>query len=136
MCPVFPGVGLDGGGMFRGDRRIYSRGTDEYASAAARGLLDRLPPPPGPASPEAIEEAETLVGAPMPKLLRDLYLVANGGFGPGYGLLGLRDGFTDDTQRNAVDILRETSQGIWPGMPSCPRATHQAEAHRQRRVHL
>jgi hypothetical protein len=54
----------------------------------------------------------------MPDLLRDLYSVANGGFGPGYGLLGLRNGFTDDLHRNAIDILREGPGGIWPGMPS------------------
>lgn len=37
--PGLPGVALDGGGTFRGDRRLYRRGTDEYADAVARGLL-------------------------------------------------------------------------------------------------
>ncbi|MEQ4208853.1 SMI1/KNR4 family protein [Actinopolymorpha sp. B9G3] len=83
QVPGLPGVELEGAGMFSGDRRIYTRGTDEYASAAERGLLDRLLPPPPSADRAAIEEAESLVGAPLPALLKDLYSVANGGFGPG-----------------------------------------------------
>ena len=54
----------------------------------------------------------------MVPLLRNLYGVANGGFGPGYGLLGLRGGFTDDMGRTATDILMEVPQGLWPGMPT------------------
>ncbi|MET7423153.1 hypothetical protein [Dactylosporangium sp. NPDC005555] len=45
-----------------------------------------------PASPAVVAEAEELIGRPLPSLLRRLYLeVGNGGFGPGYGLLSLRD---------------------------------------------
>ncbi|WP_319461487.1 hypothetical protein [Micromonospora sp. RTP1Z1] len=40
---------------------------------------------------------EKLSGIALPPLLRRLYLqVGNGGFGPGYGLLGLRGGHTLD----------------------------------------
>jgi len=116
--PGRPGVALAGGGIFRGDRRLYQRGTPEFANAEAEGLLDRLPLPPPPASPVAIEEAEALVGGVLPELLRDLYAVANGGFGPGCGLLGLSGGFTDDMQRTAIDILAEVPKGFWPGMPT------------------
>lgn len=116
--PGRPGVALAGGAAFRGDRQFYWRGTSEFAAAHAEGLLDRLPPPPGPASPHAIVEAENLVGSALPALLRDLYAEANGGFGPGYGLLGLRGGYTDDMHRTAIDILAEAPQGLWPGMPT------------------
>jgi hypothetical protein len=116
--PGLPGAALEGGGMFRGSRRLYHRGTPEFADAVAKGVVDRLPPPPVPAHPAAVEEVESLVGAPMPTLLKNLYVLANGGFGPGYGLLGLRDGFTDDMHRTAVDILGEVPRGLWPGMPS------------------
>jgi hypothetical protein len=116
--PGLPGVALAGGGVFRGDRRLYHRGTAEFATAAGKGLLDRLPPPPPPATSAAIAQAESLVGAPLPELLRGLYAVANGGFGPGYGVLGLREGFMDDMNRTAVDILAEIPDGLWPGMPS------------------
>jgi hypothetical protein len=96
---------------------MYWRGTSSFVQAEAEGLLDRLPPPPPPASPDAIEEAEAVVGGALPALLKDLYALANGGFGPGYGLLGLRGGFTDDMQRSAIDILAEVPIGLWPGMP-------------------
>ncbi|MFI6737859.1 SMI1/KNR4 family protein [Nonomuraea sp. NPDC050451] len=47
-------------------------------------------PPPAPAT--AVAEAEEAIGHPLPPLLRRLYLeVANGGFGPGGGLLGVPD---------------------------------------------
>ncbi|WP_149261996.1 hypothetical protein [Actinomadura sp. K4S16] len=64
---------------------------------AAGGYIDEVPPgrsaPLRPAPPSAVAEAEELAGRPLPSLLRRLYLeVGNGGFGPGYGLLGLRDG--------------------------------------------
>jgi hypothetical protein len=35
-----------------------------------------------------------------------MYLeVGNGGFGPGYGILGVEGGHTDDTHKTAVDLL-------------------------------
>jgi hypothetical protein len=58
-----------------------------------------------------------LLGADLPSLLRRLYLeVANGGFGPGYGVLGLDGGFRDDMKRTATDILE--NHDSWPGLPS------------------
>jgi hypothetical protein len=49
--------------------------------------------PPAPAS--VIESAEKALGFPLPPLLREIYVsLANGGFGPAYGLVGLRGGYT------------------------------------------
>lgn len=49
-----------------------------------------LPGLPPPASLEAVAEAERVIGYPLPPLLRRLYLeVANGGFGPRAGILGV-----------------------------------------------
>ncbi|MDH6709100.1 hypothetical protein P3T27_005846 [Kitasatospora sp. MAA19] len=43
-----------------------------------------------PASPEAVAEAERVIGHSLPPLLRRLYLeVANGGFGPRRSVLGV-----------------------------------------------
>jgi len=116
--PRFPGEATDGGGVFSRGCRLYYRGSTQFADAAARGMLDRLPPPPGPATPEQVAEAEALLGAPLPPLLRALYAVANGGFGPAYGLLGLRDGWRDDLRRTGVDIVGDVSAGRWPGIPA------------------
>lgn len=43
-----------------------------------------------------VEAAEKTLGFSLPPLLRDLYTqVANGGFGPGYGIFGLDGGYAD-----------------------------------------
>jgi hypothetical protein len=50
-----------------------------------------------PASSEAVGEAERELGFPLPALLKACYLeVGNGGFGPAYGILGLRGGYVSD----------------------------------------
>lgn len=56
-----------------------------------------------PLSTNAVAEIETALGFRLPALLVDVYAeIANGGFGPGYGLLGLGDGgFTDDLGHTA-----------------------------------
>src|SRR5688572_7984728 len=95
--PGRPGVDLEGGGAFQGApdgkmQRMYTRGSRRYLRAKAQGWIEPLPPL-RPAPRSAVEEAEALAGAPLPPLLRRLYLeVGNGGFGPGYALLGLRGG--------------------------------------------
>jgi hypothetical protein len=102
-----PGARLEGGGVFfGGNRRLYRRGSPEHLEARAAGLVERLPPP-TPTPPEAVEEAQVMVGHPLPGLLRRLYLeVGNGGFGPGYGILGVRGGHGDDYERTAIDLDR------------------------------
>jgi hypothetical protein len=104
--PGVPGARLAGGGVFRDNRRLYQRGSPQHLEARAAGLVERLPPP-TPAPPDAVEEAQVAVGHPLPALLRRLYLeVGNGGFGPGYGILGVRGGHGDDYGRTAVDLDR------------------------------
>lgn len=95
--------------------RRYTRGTPDYESALRQGMLERLPHTP-PASTSAVEQAEELVGATLPGLLKNIFLdIANGGFGPAYGVLGVEHGFRDDLQRTAVDILKRRDE--WLGMP-------------------
>jgi hypothetical protein len=68
----------------------YLRGTPEHLQARAMGLVARLPPPPVALS-EAVLELEEALGCLLPPLLRRLFLeVANGGFGPRRGILGVR----------------------------------------------
>lgn len=102
-------------------RRIYQRGTPEYLQARQAGLLERLPAL-VPAPADAVAEAEDLIGCRLPPLLRRLYLeVGNGGFGPGYGMLGLRGGHRDDIRRTALDLYREehgTSSSHWSFLPA------------------
>ena len=123
--PGVPGARLSGPGLFEGNRRVYRRGSPEHLEARAAGLVDRLPPL-TPASPAAVEEAEGLLGHPLSLLLRRLYLeVGNGGFGPGYGILGVRGGHPeipgDDYHHTAVDLYRQARSGsftAWRRMPA------------------
>ena len=101
-----PGVELNGGGAFRHREgqlyRIYTRGTPEYDEARARGWLQGLPPL-ARATPAQLAAAEVAVGLPFPRLLRRLYTeVADGGFGPGYGLLALAVGGRADGEAPSV----------------------------------
>lgn len=118
-----PGVDLDGGGMFRPGphgvmRRVYRRGSRRYAQARARGWIEPLPPL-TPAPLDAVVEAESAAGVPLPPLLRRLYLeIGNGGFGPGYGLLGLRGGHTA-AGAIAITALESDVRRGWDG-PAIP----------------
>ena len=70
-----------------------------------------------PATPEQLQRVEDRVGFPLPEALRTLYLeVGNGGFGPGYGILGVDDGATDDLGAN-VEQLYELLSAPDPEVP-------------------
>jgi hypothetical protein len=59
--------------------------------------------PSPPATPEQVQASQRRLGFSLPVPLRQVVMqVANGGFGPGYGLLGLESGATDDKGRTAV----------------------------------
>jgi hypothetical protein len=72
----------------------YDRNSAAHVAAKAAGAIELLPTPPQPpASESAVAEAEAIIGHRLPPLLRRLYReVANGGFGPGSGLLGVLGG--------------------------------------------
>jgi SMI1 / KNR4 family (SUKH-1) len=120
--PGIPGAALGGGGAFTRSadgrvRRMYRRGSPEHFQAVRSGLIDRLPAL-AVAEPGAVAEAEATIGFQLPPLLRRLYVeVANGGFGPGYGILGIRAGHKDDSRRTALDLYRQAHDGPsawWP----------------------
>lgn len=57
-------------------------------------------PPAPPATPDEIEASEERLGFTLPRAVRELYEIANGGA----GFLGLIDGRVDDLDSNAVDL--------------------------------
>ena len=58
-----------------------------------------------PASENAVAATERRLGFNLPQTLRQIYLeVANGGFGPGYGVIGVEGGFTDDLGHTVADL--------------------------------
>ncbi|MCP3854010.1 MAG: SMI1/KNR4 family protein [Actinomycetia bacterium] len=114
QIPGVPGADPDRAGVFllRPDgrrSRIYDRNSDEFSRAKTSGLIKPLDSPPHPpATQELIAEAERAIGQPLPGLLRRLYLeVANGGFGPSHGLLGVGTGHGEAPDETALDRYRE-----------------------------
>jgi hypothetical protein len=75
-----------------------------------------------PASEAAVRAAERRLGFRLPETLREIYLtVANGGFGPGYGVMGVEGGFTDDMGHTVADLYEIYREGdptdptwLWP----------------------
>lgn len=58
-----------------------------------------------PATFQALDAAEIRLGFKLPTLLRRIYAeVANGGFGPSYGLLGIGGGATNEDSRDSVEV--------------------------------
>jgi hypothetical protein len=122
--PGVPGTALSGGGAFRRStsglrQRLYTRGSREHLTARAAGLVERLPAL-RTASPDALAAAEAALRHRLPPLLHRLYLeVGNGGFGPGYGLLGVAEGHRNEAGKTAVS-LREGWDGLPPALlPIC-----------------
>jgi len=73
------------------------------------------PPLYPPATPESVTEAEATLGLRLPSLVRQLYVdVANGGFGPGAGLLGLAGGYSDAEGRTLVSVYQAFAASWWP----------------------
>ena len=67
-----------------------------FVSSVPRTPPRQSAPLPPPATLQAVAEAEALLGFSLPPLLSQLYTtVANGGFGPGYGIVGLRGGYLE-----------------------------------------
>ena len=82
-----------------------------------------------PATHAQLDRASRQLGIPIPADLRTIYVeVANGGFGPGYGLLGVDSGGTDDSGANverAYELLSAPDPEVpdWEwlegGLPCC-----------------
>jgi hypothetical protein len=63
------------------------------------------------ASENAVVSTERRLGFELPPTLRAIYRkVANGGFGPGYGVMGVEGGFTDDLGNTIVDLYESYRQ--------------------------
>jgi hypothetical protein len=82
-----------------------------------------------PLSRRGLDAAERRLGFQLPPVVRQLYgNVANGGFGPGYGLIGLVGGNLSDLNKDAVEdylVRRGTDETdrswYWPEavLPVC-----------------
>lgn len=74
------------------------------------------------ASKQVMHDAQRRLGFPLPEFLVRVYSqVSNGGFGPGYGLIGLPGGYRDGPLGSIVDVYEnhrsedlEDSAWRWP----------------------
>ena len=104
-------------------RRVVRSGADDELMAEAERIQDAMDRPrdrplPAPATPAALDAAEVAMSVTLPPLLRRLYgEVANGGFGPGSGLIGVRGGWTDDEGRSMEQLHEMLAEGD-PDEPS------------------
>lgn len=64
-----------------------------------------------------------MIGLKLPPLLKRMYSdVANGGFGPAYGFIGVEGGATDDLRESIVDLyIGSQSQQFRQRFPNWPR---------------
>ena len=61
------------------------------------------------ATSKQIAATETELGFALPPLYRQILIeIGNGGFGPGYGLLGAQGGHVDFDRRTLIEIYRQT----------------------------
>jgi hypothetical protein len=92
-----------------GSDDLVERIRERLTLPAIAGLASR-PALPERATVDAIEAAEESLDFALPSLLKQLLReVANGGFGPGHGLLGVRDGATDEHGNSLVDLYDSLS---------------------------
>lgn len=94
--------------------RVRARMSEKrFDMVDAKTALLRLPEP---ASASSLAHVEEKLGVSLPPVLREVYMtIANGGFGPGYGLLGGPGGHADEETGDLVGTYRWASEGfIWP----------------------
>jgi hypothetical protein len=96
---------------------------------ARRTDMGRQAPLPEPARHADLRRAEEVLGCQLPQVITGVYsAIANGGFGPGYGLVGIgggRAGFVNGTTRRHCEeeyaAFRQMRDFSWPAhlLPVC-----------------
>ena len=107
--------------------RLLRQGPDAELTARASDIERSMTTPaerplPAPATQEQLDDAERRIGFALPPLLRRLYAeIANGGFGPGPGLLGVTGGWRTDHGKTVEDLhaemleaVHENRHWVWP----------------------
>ena len=107
--------------------RLLRQGPDAEITARADSIERSMTTPaeiplPAPASEAQLAAAERRLGFDLPPLQRRLYgEVANGGFGPGSGILGIAGGWATDRRQTVEDLyeemleaVQENPRWVWP----------------------
>ena len=107
--------------------RLLRQGPDDELTVRAEAIERSMTTPaerplPAPASEEQLNAAERRLGFALPPLLRRVYAeVANGGVGPGPGMLGVKGGQPNDHGKTVEDLyaemleaVQENRRWVWP----------------------
>lgn len=98
--------------------RVWLR-LQKRARSGSPDMLDGPSTYQAPLADEGLDVVAERLGTPLPRAVRQLWgQVANGGFGPGYGIIGLLDGFRTDLGRDAVEeyeamLLPDPDEPSW-----------------------
>jgi SMI1 / KNR4 family (SUKH-1) len=100
--------------------RIRQRADDPHTRTDSFG--PGFPPRFPPASEATLADAERRLGFALPSSLAAVYVhVGNGGFGPGYGLIGLPGGYTGGENGSIVELYEtrrnpdpSDTNWVWP----------------------
>ena len=103
--------------------QMIARIAERRANPATRiDVRQSAPPLMPPVNQDAIRDAEQRLGFALPAFLTTLYTtVGNGGFGPGYGLVGLKGGYTS-VDLSLVDWYRMVRAPAPDGVSTWPDA--------------
>lgn len=101
-------------------QRLQERNADRWSWRATTSGI-HLPKALRPVTASALQTVERAIGFELPEMVRAIYLeVGNGGFGPGFGIVGMKggpklDGCTLETcYRNMVRLEKENPAWHWP----------------------
>jgi len=98
--------------------RLSGRAADPVTAIDMAHMYDAPPARYAPADATECAAAEQRLGFQLPEPVRRVYTtVANGGFGPGYGLMGLIGGAPLDTGDSAVSLFENFRDGEDPEDP-------------------
>ncbi len=106
-------------------RRLVIQNLVREFKAYLRDTNSSVPFP--PATEAVVRETEAALGFQIPTFLKRVYLeIGNGGFGPGYGIIGLKGGYPSDAGTlveayNGIKRAAEDDSLPWPReyLPFC-----------------
>jgi len=99
------------------DDELLAHLQEKISDAATRTDITSEPSPSArpPATPGVIAATEASLGSPLHPFLKRVYAeVADGGFGPGYGLLSLEPIEAGPDQRSLLSVYKDFRAGGWP----------------------
>ena len=122
--------------------RLLRQGPDAGINARADSIERSMTTPadvplPAAATESQLADAERRLGFALPPLLRRLYAeVANGGFGPGSGILGVAGGWTTDHRQTVEDLYREMLEAVQENRRVAVARRPPPDRRSERRLHL